>query len=38
METAMNYLPKILGWIVYQIFLPMVLRCVRAARARGAPL
>ena len=29
--------PNFLGWIVYQIFLPMVLRCARASRA-GAPL
>ena len=26
--------PNFLGWIVYQILLPMVLRCARASRAR----
>ena len=25
---------KFLGWIVYQIFLPMVLRCARASHSQ----
>ena len=34
-RTGVRYvITKFSGWIVYQIFLPMVLRCARASRAR----
>ena len=35
-RCTVTWLPNFLGWIVYHIFLPMVLRCVRFARESSA--
>ena len=35
-RCTVTWLPNFLGWVVYHIFLPMVLRCVRFARESPA--
>ena len=35
-RCTVTWLPNFLGWIVYHIFLPMVLRCARFARESSA--
>ena len=35
-RCTVTWLPNFLGWVVYHIFLPMVLRCARFARESSA--
>ena len=35
-RCMVTLLPNFLGWVVYLIFLPMVLRCARFARESSA--